>query len=119
LLYCLYYIHLEEEEMPQSLFRTIPPERIGLNGEYDHSGLAKRVLQVYQTQFSMTELQGLQVMQRGRVVLLMGDLPSRSVLNQLVTLALQVEGAAAVEVDGMFMQQEDRDRQLVLRESLV
>lgn len=91
--------------MPHPLFRTIPPERVGLQGEYDHSGLAKRVLQAYRAQFAPAELEGLRVTQRGKVVVLMGSLVNESLLEQLVAIALQIEGATAVETNGIRLQQ--------------
>jgi stress-induced morphogen len=83
--------------MTYSLLNTIPPERVGLNGEYDHSGLAKRVLQAFQAQFSSEDLEGLRVTQRGKVVILMGSLRSTELLDELTAIALGVEGAIDVE----------------------
>lgn len=82
-----------------SFITTIPPERVGLNGEYDHSGLAKRVLQAFQV--LSEDLDGLRVSQRGKVVILMGSLRSTELLNQLVSIALKVEGAIEVETHGI------------------
>lgn len=90
-----------EDSLPRSLFRTIPPERIGLDGEYDHSGLAKRVFRAYQSRFSGIDLEGLRVTQRGKVVLLMGKVTSYQLLDQLVDVALKVEGASDVETQGI------------------
>lgn len=82
----------------QHWFQTIPPERRGLDGKYDHCGLAKRVRQRLQ---GHTDLECLNVRQRGRVVLLSGCVASADVLHCLVKLALGVEGADAVETRGM------------------
>ncbi|GAP97065.1 BON domain-containing protein [Leptolyngbya sp. NIES-2104] len=87
--------------MTYSLLNTIPPERIGLNGEYDHSGLAKRVSQAFQAHFSIQDLEGLRVKQRGKVVILMGNVRSSELLNQLKTIALGIEGAINVETYGI------------------
>ncbi|MBE9011986.1 BON domain-containing protein [Pseudanabaenaceae cyanobacterium LEGE 13415] len=87
--------------MTYSLLNTIPPERVGLNGEYDHSGLAKRVLQAFQAHFSTQDLAGLRVNQRGKVVILMGSLRSTNLLDQLTSIALKVEGAIGVETNGI------------------
>lgn len=84
-----------------SLFRTIPPERVGLNGEYDHSGLAKRVLQALKTRFAAKDLQGLRVMQRGKVVILLGSVASMELLKQCVSIAQRIEGAIDVEINGI------------------
>lgn len=87
--------------MTYSLLNTIPPERVGLNGEYDHSGLAKRVLQAFQAQFTNQDLEGLRVTQRGKVVILMGSLRSTQLLEELISIALSVEGAIDVETRGI------------------
>jgi hypothetical protein len=82
------------------IFQTIPPERIGLNGEYDHSGLAKRVV-VALKEFEPEELSHLKVTQRGKVVIFMGKLSSQQVLKRMVHIAMQVDGAADVETNGV------------------
>ncbi|NJN49798.1 MAG: hypothetical protein HC805_08585, partial [Alkalinema sp. RL_2_19] len=61
------------------LLAQIPPERVGLNGEYDHSGLAKRVQLALQQRFGAA-IAHLEIAQRGRVVILTGkSLDSRLV----------------------------------------
>lgn len=84
-----------------SLLSRIPPERVGLNGEYDHSGLAKRVLQAFQAEFSCAELADVRVLQRGKVVVLLGSVANRCTLNRLIAIALRVEGAIDVETTGV------------------
>ncbi len=91
----------DSHTMTYSLLNTIPPERVGLNGEYDHSGLAKRVLQAFQADFSTQDLEALRVTQRGKVVVLMGSVPTAEVLEQLISIALKVEGAIGVETTGI------------------
>ena len=78
-------------------FRESPPERIGVQGEYDYNGLAKRVKYNFEQAFGEQVAQ-LRVAQRGCVVILTGVVPSRSLLNRLVSLAIKVEGAALVEL---------------------
>jgi len=78
-------------------FQTPPPERIGLNGEYDYYGLQKRVEAVFGRHFSLAELEHLTVSQRGRVVILQGVVRDRAMLKTLVDLANQVEGTYRVE----------------------
>ena len=87
--------------MTNSLLSTIPPERVGLNGEYDHGGLAKRVWQAFEAEVSLDEIAGLRVTQRGKVVVLMGSLPEAAVLERLITIALTVKGAIEVETTGI------------------
>lgn len=84
-----------------SFFRSIPPERVGLNGEYDHSGLAKRVLRAFQQNLEPSELDSLRVTQRGTVVVVIGKNLNQSLIRRLVKLALKVEGATDIEVNGI------------------
>lgn len=84
-----------------SIFTTIPPERVGLYGEYDHSGLAKRVRLAFEQQFESDEIRNLLISQRGAVVILMGEVSSQRLLNKLVLAAMNVNGAVAIEVNGV------------------
>lgn len=84
-----------------SIFTTIPPERVGLRGEYDHHGLAKRVQLTLEQQFTAEQIENLQISQRGAVVLLRGEVKSQRLLNELVTVAMNVDGAVGVEVNGV------------------
>jgi len=84
-----------------SFFQTIPPERVGLNGEYDHNGLAKRVEQRFREQFARSRLRSLGVTQRGRVVVLAGEISDLALLGQLVRVALEIPGASHVETYGV------------------
>ncbi len=86
-----------------SFFDSIPPERVGLSGEYDHDGLSKRVLQAFQTHVDAEELQQLTVSQRGAVVVLMGKVRTRSLLERLSQIAADAYGAAEVETYGVRM----------------
>lgn len=82
-------------------FRLLPPERVGLNGEYDHSGLAKRVDRALHQAFLPQELERLKITQRGRVVVLAGYAPNACLLRQFVASAASVSGATAVETFGV------------------
>lgn len=84
-----------------SLFQTIPPERVGLQGEYDHQGLAKRVMLAFRKEFTLIELIGLRVTQRGAVVVVIGQILNQKMLIRLVNLAMATSGAADVEVNGV------------------
>lgn len=78
-------------------FQAIPPERVGLNGEYDHYGLQKRVEALYRKHFSFTDLPGLKISQRGRVVVLQGAVDNQALLQRLIDLAMEVDGCIRVE----------------------
>jgi len=85
---------------PISLFQTIPPERVGLQGEYDHHGLAKRVGLKIRQNCDADQIGNLRITQRGAVVVLMGKISNQRLLIKLVNLALSTTGAADVEVNG-------------------
>lgn len=87
------------------LFRAIPPERIGLNGEYDHGGLAKRVALEFSKTFEPNELNNLKIAQRGTVVVLLGDICSQQFLIKLVNTVMSVRGAVDVEINGVCVAQ--------------
>lgn len=84
-----------------SLFKTIPPERVGLFGEYDHKGLAKRVSLAFNQSFDSSEIKNLRINQRGAVVVLVGQISSQLLLIKLVNTAMGVSGAVDVEINGV------------------
>ena len=80
--------------------RTIPPERIGINGEYDHDGLSKRVRLLLSEELTHS-VETLRISQRGRVVVIIGPWVTEEMAQRIITLSLQVEGATSVEVNGV------------------
>lgn len=88
-----------ESEPYPSLFQSIPPERVGLNGEYDYNGLAKRVALALSQKLPLQEVANLHVLQRGKVVILRGEILDHKILHQVVQIARSVSGAADVETD--------------------
>jgi osmotically-inducible protein OsmY len=74
----------------------VPPERKGLNGEYDQSGLAKRVAQAFE-QNNIDDIPHLYVAQTGTKVVLEGKAPDQATLDHLVQVASGVEGATEVD----------------------
>ncbi len=78
---------------------TIPIERVGLNGEYDQSGLAKRVALAFDQDSEVADVDHVYVAQTGSTVVLKGKAPSQEILNKLIAIANGVNGAAAVEAD--------------------
>ncbi|NEQ49049.1 MAG: BON domain-containing protein [Leptolyngbya sp. SIO3F4] len=83
-----------------SWFSSIPPERKGLHGEYDYYGLSKRVSQCLENYVS-GEFIRLKVRQRGRVVVLSGQLGAPYELTKIVDLVLAVDGVDEVETDNV------------------
>ena len=78
---------------------TIPLERIGLNGEYDQSGLAKRVALAFDEDPELAECDRLWVAQLTGTVVLKGEVPSQEILDKMVAIASSVNGATDVNTD--------------------
>lgn len=78
---------------------AIPPERVGLNGEYDQSGLAKRVALAFDQDPQIDDVETLWVAQLGTTVVLKGKVPSQAFLDKAVGVARGVNGATDVQTD--------------------
>ncbi|MCU0553050.1 MAG: BON domain-containing protein [Leptolyngbya sp. Prado105] len=78
---------------------TIPPERVGLSGEYDQSGLAKRVALAFDQSNELADIETLWVAQTGTTVVLKGTVPSQAELNKAIEIANGVNGASAVDTN--------------------
>ena len=87
--------------------RAIPPERVGINGEYDHDGLSKRVRLLLSEQLT-NSVETLRISQRGRVVVIIGPWVTEEIAQKIITLTLQVEGATSVELNGVHVSQRSR-----------
>lgn len=75
----------------------IPPERVGLDGEYDQSGLAKRVVLAFDAHPDLDDEERLWVAQTGGTVVLKGEVSSQAILDQMVAVASKVDGATDVD----------------------
>ena len=75
----------------------IPQERVGLNGEYDQSGLAKRVAQAFDQDPELVDIETLWVAQLGTKVVLKGTAPDQAKLDKMVDIAGAIDGAASVD----------------------
>lgn len=78
---------------------SIPPERVGLNGEYDQSGLAKRVALAFDEDAQLDDVDTLWVAQLGTTVVLKGKVPNQGILDKMVSVAQGVNGATDVQTD--------------------
>lgn len=87
------------QPQPTDPTETIPPERLGLQGEYDQSGLAKRVALAFDQDSQLKDIETLWVAQTSRTVVLKGKVPSQEILNKMVTVARSVHGATDVQTD--------------------
>lgn len=102
-------VHLTESAQGlgcRPFFRACPPERVGLNGEYDYYGLSKRVRVQCKERLGKGAIAGLAVLQRGRVVILHGHIANRALLKQVIQIALQQDGIADVELRGLTIDDE-------------
>jgi osmotically-inducible protein OsmY len=84
-------------QAPADTGETIAPERVGLNGEYDQSGLAKRVALAFDQDPDLADEERLWVAQTGGTVVLKGEVADQGTLNKLVSVAQGVSGATDVD----------------------
>ncbi len=77
----------------------IAAERLGLSGEYDQSGLAKRVSLAFDEDASVTDVDTLWVAQTGGSVVLKGSVPSQEILDRMIELASGVSGTTDVNIE--------------------
>jgi osmotically-inducible protein OsmY len=75
----------------------IAAERLGLNGEYDESGLAKRVALAFDEDAALTDQDKLWVAQTSGTVVLKGTVDSQDTLNKMIEVANGVNGATSVD----------------------
>ncbi|MEO0866943.1 MAG: phospholipid-binding protein [Cyanobacteria bacterium J06642_11] len=75
----------------------IPLCKIGLTGEFDESGLAKRVTLAFDEDAQLDDVETLWVAQLSSKVVLKGKVPSQAILDKMVAVAKDVEGATAVD----------------------
>ncbi|HIK43627.1 MAG TPA: BON domain-containing protein [Leptolyngbyaceae cyanobacterium M65_K2018_010] len=80
---------------------AIPPERVGLHGEYDYYGLAKRIQARCQEHLGLAVAAKILIEQRGSTLVLSGCLDSRAQLEDLIALAMTTEGTTKVEIYDM------------------
>ncbi|MFM7714861.1 MAG: BON domain-containing protein, partial [Microcystis sp.] len=71
----------------------LSPERVGLDGKYDESGLAKRVVLAFDETQDLADEDKLWVAQTGSKVVLKGKVSNQANLNKMVAIASKVHGA--------------------------
>jgi len=74
-----------------------PAAKVGPDGEFDESGLAKRVAIAFDEDPQLGELERLWIAQLGSKVVLKGECPSQALLSRAVTIAKGVNGATDVD----------------------
>jgi hypothetical protein len=80
------------------LLSAIPPERVGLDGQYDHFGLVKRVDLALRQSLGDASVAQLEIAQRGKVVVFRGKALDDRLVRKITCLALAIDGADWVEV---------------------
>jgi hypothetical protein len=80
------------------LLAAIPPERVGLDGEYDHFGLVKRVQLALRQELGEESVAQLAIAQRGKVVIFRGQALDARFVRQITRLTLAIEGTDSVEI---------------------
>ncbi len=74
-----------------------PPEFMGLEGEYDTNGLAKRVAQAFDSDPEIEDLHTLYVSQSGSTVVLEGSVPNQDTLERFTAVAAKVDGSKSID----------------------
>lgn len=83
----------------QSTPQSTSAYKVGLDGKYDPSGLAKRVASAFASDTELAEIDTIYVAQTGSTVILKGTVPNQAILDKMVTIAQSVDGATSVETD--------------------
>jgi osmotically-inducible protein OsmY len=76
---------------------SIPTERIGLDGEFDSSGLAKRVARALTQDSVLQSVSTVYVAQNDSKIILKGMVSDATMLDRLVTVARGVSGVSSVD----------------------
>ena len=75
----------------------IAPAKVGLNGEFDESGLAKRVALAFDNDPAIDDIDTVYVAQLSSKVVLKGKAPSQAIVDKMVSVASGVSGATEVD----------------------
>ncbi len=83
----------------------IPLEYVGLQGEYDPQGLAKRVAFAFDHHSELHHLNTLCILQQGNRICLLGKVATATLLQKVIACARQVEGLQGVDVSQVSIEQ--------------
>jgi osmotically-inducible protein OsmY len=75
----------------------IPPHKVGLDGNFDESGLAKRVVLAFDEDPNVADEESLWVAQLQSKVVLKGKVSDQVTLNRVVAIAQGVNGTTEVD----------------------
>lgn len=75
----------------------VPDYKVGLDGDFDESGLAKRVALAFDEDNQLDDIDSLWVAQTSGTVVLKGKVPSQDILDKMVKVARGVDGTDSVD----------------------
>ncbi|MGB3294535.1 MAG: phospholipid-binding protein [Phormidesmis sp.] len=75
----------------------IPDYKVGVDGNFDESGLAKRVALAFDEDAQLDDIDTLWVAQTSGTVVLKGKVPSQKILDKMVAVAKKTDGTDAVD----------------------
>jgi BON domain len=81
----------------QAASSDIPAAKVGLDGQFDESGLAKRVVLAFDETPDLADEDRLWVAQTSGTVVLKGTVSDQATLNKMVLIASKVNGATSVD----------------------
>ncbi|MBW4623297.1 MAG: BON domain-containing protein [Cyanosarcina radialis HA8281-LM2] len=87
-----------------------PPEAMGVEGEYDPSGLAKRVAAALDGDPIVEDLETVEIVQIGKAIVFKGRVPEPGILERLVEIASQVDGTAEVDTHEVIVEGDENVR---------
>ncbi len=76
---------------------SVPDYKVGVDGKFDESGLAKRVALAFDEDAQLDDIDTLWVAQLSGTVVLKGKVPSKAILDKMVSVARGVDGTEAVD----------------------
>ena len=85
-----------ETKLVKDSSTPIPNEKLGLDGKYDPSGLAKRVVAALEENKTLGDKPTVYVAQDGNIIILKGS-SDRATLKEIVSVANKVEGVLKVD----------------------
>lgn len=80
------------------------PKNMGLEGEYDPNGLAKRVAAAFDKNQDIEDVETLEIFQDDSTIILKGSVPNQSILDHMIDVASKVDGTKAVETSQVVIQ---------------
>jgi hypothetical protein len=76
----------------------VPPEFMGIEGEYDPCGLARRLAHALDQDDQLAQIETLTLAQQGNALALTGTISNQQALEKIVKIARHLDGAHEVDV---------------------